>query len=825
MSTLMTLLRHARREWRGAELKPVLAALLVAVAAATGVLAFSDRIERTLSARSGELIGGDAVLSSRQPLPIELVKSAQDAGIATTAVTAFPTVLFAGDASVLVEIKAVAADYPLRGRLKTAAQADGVQSNASAPEPGSLYLDARALAALGSAVGSEVEIGNAKLRIAGILTEDPEGAGSFLTLAPRALLRDVDVAQLGLLGPASRAFHRVLLAGDTRAIEAWASATRPQLKGQRLTLARDAEQQLAEVGRQTRAFFGLSALAVLWLAALAIALTARRYTEARREVVAQLRCFGLSRRRILLQMGATLGLFGLPAILGGIVLGYGLQAVIALGVGSLLAETLPQPGPQAAVLGALVGILAYLSFTLPALSRLAATPPSSLLRQGEDRMGLREWLAYPAALGVLTFAVWLLTGEGQLGLIALAGMSVLALGLGGIMWLLLKLLRKRVPGRSFVVRQALRQFASRPGTTLLSSVSLALALAAVLLLGVVAGDLVRQWRLGLSNETPNRFLLNIQPEQVEPLRQQFAQLGIADAQFFPFAVGRLLAINGEPADAARYPDPRAARFLDGNLNLSWSEELPEANRLTAGQWWSEGDEVSIAENWASIFNLGVGDRITISIGDQKVEARIANVRSVDWDSFRVNFFLLYKPATVAGLESTYVTSVRTDAEQARQLGPLLRAYPNVTLIDVDALLTRILSVVDAVIRSLSAIFWCALAAAACVLVAALAVSAGARRFESALWRSLGASRQTLQRTQWIELCSVGAMGGGFGGLAALATGWALAQRVFQIDYAPPWWLAIAGAALGAGLSLLAGWLVLRGVTSAPPADALRAGAA
>jgi len=824
MSAVLTLLRHARREWRAAELKPVLAALLVAVAAATGVLAFSDRVERALSARSGELIGGDAVLSSRQPIPDTLLVPARAAGLTTSAVVAFPTVLFAGEASVLVEIKAVAADYPLRGRLKLAPDALSSGTPAAAPDPGDVYLDGRALTALGAAVGTQIEIGNAQLRIAGVLTEDPEGAGSFLTLAPRALLRDVDVARLGLLGPASRAFHRILIAGNGASVERYADIVKPQLQSVRLTLARDAEQQLAEVARQTRAFFGLAALAVLWLAALAIALTARRYTEARREVVAQLRCFGLSRRRILLQLGATLGVYGLPAIAAGVALGYVLQALIALGVGALFAEALPAPGPNAAMLGALVGVLAYLSFTFPALSRLVATPPSSLLRQNDEGLGWREWLAYPVAMGVLTMAVWLLTGEGKLGLIALAGMSVLALVLALVMWLLLKVLRKRTPGSSFVVRQALRQITARPATTLLSSVSLALALAAVLLLGVVAGDLVKQWRQGLSADTPNRFLLNILPEQVEPIRTRLQAIGVADPMLFPFAVGRLIAINGAAANAERFPDPRAGRFLDGNLNLSWSEQLPEANKLVAGQWWGDGPEVSLAENFAKIFNLGLNDQLTISVGDRRIEARVSSIRSVDWDSFRVNFFLLYKPSTVGDLESTSVTSIRTDADQARQLGPLLREFPNVTLIDVDALLTRILNVVDAVIRSLQAIFWCALAAAACVLLAALAVSAGARRFESALWRSLGASRQTLQRTLWLEVGSVGALGGGFGGLAALITGWALAERVFQISYSPPWWLAFAGAALGAGLSLAAGWLVLRGVSSTPPAQTLRSGA-
>lgn len=823
MSLLGTLLAHARREWRAAELKPVLAALLVAVAAATGVIGFTERIERALAARSGELIGGDALLSSRLPIPPEVVQSAQAQGLQTSAVVAFPTVLFAGEASVLVEIKAVDAQYPLRGSLKVAERADAPAQVRAAPAVGEVLLDPRALTALGVATGAEVEIGNARLRVAGALIEDPEGAGSFLTLAPRALVQRADVERLGLLGPASRAFHRLLIAGPAPVVQRWAETLRQTHPGLRLTLASEAQQQLAEVGQQSRAFFGLAALAVLWLAALAIALTARRYTEARRAIVAQLRCFGLSRRRILLQLGGTLGVYALPAIALGLLLGYGLQALIALGVGALFQEALPLPGLRPALLGALVGVLAYLSFTLPALSRLAATAPSMLLRQQEDRLSAREWAAYPLALAVLTLAIWLLTGEGRIGLIAFAGMSTLALLVAGTLWLLLRLVRRRLPGRSFVLRQALRQLVARPGTTLLSAVSLALALAAVLLLGAVSNDLVRQWRVGLDADTPNRFLLNIQPDQRDTLSARLQSLGLGRPELYPFAVGRLLAINGQRPDAASFPDPRAGRFLDGNINLSWHQDLPPANRLIAGEWWRGGPEVSIAENWAQIFKLQVGDRITVSIGDRSIEARVANVRTVDWDSFRVNFFLLFSPEATAGLESTFVTSFRADATQARALGPLLRDYPNVTLIDVDALLTRVLGVVDAVVRSLSAIFWCALAAALCVLLAALAVSAGARRFESALWRSLGASRRTLERTLWLEISVIGALGGGLGGLAAVVTGWALAVRVFEIGYSMPWWIVAAGAGIGASLSLLAGALVLRGVTATPPGQTLRSG--
>jgi putative ABC transport system permease protein len=821
MSFWRTLLAHARREWRADELKPVLLALLVAVAAATGVLAFTERIERALAARSGELIGGDALLSSRQPIPDELRARAAARGLRSSALTAFPTVLFAGEASVLVEVKAVEGNYPLRGILGVGASATDQSRRATAPAPGSVYLDPRALDALGLAVGDRIEIGHSTLRIAGVLLEDPEGAGSLLTLAPRALLRQEDVAELRLLGPASRAFYRLLLAGPEAALEAFAAELRAEGRGIQVTLARDAEQQLAEVGRQARAFFGLAALAVLWLAALAIGLTTRRYTQARRGTVALMRCFGLTARRILIQQGGTLTLYALPAVAVGVGLGYALQAGIAAGVSGLFQQELPAPGARPAVLGALVGVLAYLGFSWPALSQLASTPPSSLLREHNDRLSAREWAAYPLALGVLALAVFLLTGEARVGPIAFLGISLLAATVAGVLALLLRLARRHLPTSRFAWRQAIRQMVSRPGTTLLSSVSLALALAAVLLLGVVGQDLVVQWQRGLGADTPNRFLINILPEQREVLDTHLKDIGIADAELFPFAVGRLVAINGRRPDPAAFKDPRAARFVDGNLNLSWREDLPPANRLIAGQWWSGGAEVSVARTWAEIFDLRPGDTLTVRIGEREITARIANIREVDWDSFRVNFFLLFEPQTVAGLESTWVTSFHATPEQARALVTLLRAYPNLTLIDVEAILQRVLGVIAGVVRSLSVIFWCALAAAVCVLVAAMAVTAGARRFDVALWRSFGASRSLLARIQWIELSSLGALSGGFGGAAALATGWLLARRVFQIDYSMPWEVVPLGAAVGAILCLASGALTLRGVTTAPPMDVLR----
>lgn len=822
MNFLLTLIKHARREWRGAELKPVLAALLVAVAAATGVMAFTDRVERALNSRGSELVGGDGLLASRFPISQALEDSAREAGLDTTRVVAFPTVLFVGDLSVLVEIKAVESNYPLRGKLTAAPSVEEAAQNASPPAPGEMLLDPRAIAALEVVVGDMVEVGNARLRVAGVLRDDPEGAGSFLSFAPRALLHRDDVEALGLVGPASRAFHRLLIAGDQAQVKAFADAIRPSLKGVRLTLSQDAEQQLAEVARQARAFFGLAALSVLWLAALAIALTARRYTQARRDIVAQLRCFGLSRRRILLQLGGTLGVYALPAVALGVALGYGLQYIIAAGVEAIFAEPLPPPSARAGALGALVGVLAYFAFTMPALQQLTATSPARLLRNTDDQLGWRELAAYPIALLVLTGAIYVLTGEGQVGIIAFIGITVLALLIALVLGTLLRIVRWKPPGRRFATRQAWRQLASRPGTTLLSATSLALALTAVLLLGVVSSDLVRQWRTGLSAETPNRFLLNIQPDQRNALAERLTAIGIENVTLYPFAVGRLVAINGAKPKPEDFDDPRAARFIDGTLNLSWNETLPAANTLTSGTWWTQGDEVSIAENWAQSLGLKVGDSITVAIGDREVSARIASIRSVDWDSFRVNFFLLFKPSTMAGIEGTYITSVRTDAEQGKALGRLLREYPNLTLIDVDALLSRILGVVDAIVRSLSAIFWCALAAAACVLLAAFAVTVGARRFEHALWRSLGAAQSTLRATQRLELAAIGAIGGGFGGIAALATGWALAKYAFQIDYAAPWWIAPLGATIGIALCLSAGWIVLRSVSRTPPGQMLRA---
>lgn len=824
MSPWQSWWRQARREIRSRELRPVLAALLVAVAAATGVLAFAERIESALSARSGELLGADLVLSGRSEIPAQFTSLAENQGLDHSRVVAFPSVIFAGENSTLVEIKAVQADYPLRGVLRSG-PVEGPGAALGPPAPGEVDLEARAMASLGVKIGDLIDIGNDRLRIRAALLEDPEGGASFVNLAPRALLRVEDVERLGLLGPGSRAFYRLLLAGPAPALARFETAAEPLLKGQRLTRARDAEQQLAEVGRQTRAFFGLAALAVLWLAALAIALCARRYTEARREAVAQMRCMGLSQRRILLQVGGALALYALPAALLGVALGYALQLLLVAGLAGVLATELPPPGPLPAVLGLAVGMVGFAGFTLPALTSLSATPPMALLRRGSEQMPRAELLAYPMALGLLCLAIFLLTGEGRIGLIAFLAFTILAALLAAVVWFLLGRLRKLPLSRQlgFAWRQGLRGLAARPVTTLLSTVSLGLALAAILLLGVVSRDLVAQWRIGLGPDTPNRFLLNIQPDQTEALSAALKELGVANPDLRPFAVGRLSAINGKTPNPDDYADPRAARFIDRNQNISWSQELPAANRIIAGQWWTSGPEVSVAENWAQTLGLKLGDELTITVGDRAVSARITSIRAVDWDSFRVNFFLVFKPETVGSLESTSIASVRLDPASAPRLNELARQFPNVSIIDIDSILSRVLAIVEGVIQSLSVVFWCALAAAVCVLLAALAVSAGARRFEAALWRSFGASRATVRGSLLAELSVCGALGGILGGTAALVTAALLAAQVFEIDYRAPFWLLPAAAALGAALTLAAGWWVLRGVSGQAPAEVLKGG--
>jgi putative ABC transport system permease protein len=828
MRILPFALRSLRRELRGGELLTVAAALVLGVAVMTAVGTLVNRVELALARSGAELIGGDLGVSGRQSPPQAFADEAARRGLRTARIVSFPSVLFAGERSELAEIKAVDGAYPLRGVLETTADLAGLAPETSPPpDPGEAYADARLLDALGLRPGDSVEFGDGSLRIARRLHAEPDAGGGLVQLAPRILVNLADVEAAGLLGPGSRVSHRLMFAGEPGAVAAMRDWLEPRLDGLRLVSIEDAEQQLRRAFDRAQQFLALAALLAVLLAGVATALAANRFALMRVDTVAILRCLGARQSRVLAALVLQLVLLAIPAALLGLALGLLAQQGLVAALGTLLPDRLPLPQATPALAGVGIGALLLFGFGLPPLLRLRGVPPIRVLNRSLGATPALPLLVYAVAIAAAIALVVVATRDLRLagyvlgGLAALAAVSALA---GFALLTALRRLQGRLRG---AWRLGLASLVRRRGLSVVQLVGLSLSLCALLLLAAIGPALLQQWRAQLPPDTPNFFLLNVQPDQRESVSAMLRGVGVERVELEPFASGRLVAINGRAPDDIEFPDPERSERLQRPINFTWRRDFPPANSLVAGEFWTPDDpvpQVSVEREWAERFDLALGDTLTLEIGSRQYTARITSLREADWDSFRVNFFVLLNPAALAGSDGDYslVTSFHLPAERASELAAVTRAHPNVSLLDIDAVLDRVREVISRVVEAVQLVLGFSLAAGVLVLLAALQATAGERRQEAAVLRTLGARRAQLRSAVLVEFTALGGVAALLALLGAIGTGWLVAVQVFELPPALPWPALLAGAAGGVLVAVVGGWWGTRRIVRVPPAQALRA---
>jgi len=827
MKMLLLALRSLRREWHLPELRTLAASLVLAVLALGVVATLAARIERGMLASAAELIGGDIGVSSPQVLPRAFVDEARQDDLQLARTASFPSVAFAHEQTQLLEVQAVGPRYPLRGTLELRDTA-GRTRDGRAPAAGEVYLDHRALVALGLKVGQPLQLGGRELTIAAELLRQPDG-GELLALAPRALMSLADAEQAGLLGVGSRARHRLLLAGTPTAVQAWRdwaeATTLPQ--GAQLITPEQTQERMRTSFDRASAFLRLTALLSALLAGIAIALSAQRYARRKTAEVALLRALGTPRRRVLGLLLGTLGALAVPAAALGIALALGL-AQLAWLLASSLFGSVPTVLPLApSFAAAAMGIAVLVGFALPPLARLAEVAPVAVFRQSMQRRVRRFDALYliPAlvALGLIWSQSSSLTLAGILAASLLGVALIAALLAGALLWLA----RRIAPGAHSALRLGLAALARRPTLSVIQATALSLGLCALLLLAAVAPALLQGWRQELPADTPNWFALNLQDDQRAGFEQALARIGGDQLNMLPLAVGKLTAINGRPIDQLQFADERAKDWADRQLRLSWSAELPPANEVVAGHWHGAQParaEVSIDTMWRDMFALKIGDTMRFDVGEKQIDAKVGSIRKVDWSSFRVNFFLLLDPAHASELPHTWLASFHLPRGHATELAQLSRDYSNLSLVDVDSLLDRVREIVDRVGSAVRWILGFSLLAGALVLAAALAASAAERRHEAALLRTLGARRVQLRVAAACEFALLGLVAGLTAALGAAGAGLWLGQAVFHIEgFVPPLWPLLGGAAGAALVVMLLGLAGTRKVSRTPPMRLLREG--
>jgi len=820
--------RMLARDWRAGELRLLAAVLVIAVASVTTVAFFADRMKSALGNQANNLLGADLVLVSDRPLAPAFRDEARQTGLAVVELLKFPSMVLAGDANVLAEIKAVAPGYPLRGELRIGetSLAAGYATR-EAPASGTVWVDDRLTARLGVKTGDEIGVGDRQFRIAGVISQEPEAAVGFLSLGPRLIMNLGDLSATGLVQPGSRVSYRLLVAGDPRAIETYRSfAARKIGAGQRVEDVRDARPEIKSALEKAQRFLGLSALSSVVLAAVAVALGARRYLQRHLDACAMMRCLGASQGAILRMHVFLFMILGMAASLVGCAVGFAGQALLGRLLASLIEVDLPMPGLMPAVHGFVTGFVLLAGFGLPPVIALGRVPTLRVLRR--DLGAPTGWGVVGYALGVGLVAALLLweADEPRLGGYVLAGMAGVILLAAACSWLVLRLLVRGAKDAGFAWRFGIANLERRRMSTLTQVSALGLGMMALLLLTLTRSDLLDNWRTTVPADAPNRFLVNIQPDQRQALSEFFESTGLRAPAVYPMVRGRLTAINGKTIGAADFPDERARRLIDREFNLSWAERPKDDNVIVAGRWWGPGErdreQLSVESGIAATLGIGVGDELTYDVAGTVLSARVTSLRKVDWDSFRVNFFVVAPPGLLDGLPVTFVSSFFLPPDRSDFMNRLVQGFPNFLVIDVAAILERIQKMMDQVAQAVEFVFLFTLAAGLAVLYAAISASKDERLHDVAILRTLGAGRRQLLVAQLAEFALIGGLAGLLAAAWATALSYGVSVNLLNIPFAANPWVWLVGVLCGATGVAFAGWLGTRGTLDHPPLSTLRA---
>jgi len=834
--------RNLWRDFRSGELNLLIVSVVLAVAALSAVGFFSDRLQAGLWRDARQLLGGDAVVVSDKPTAENFQKKAQSLGLTTNATLSFPSMARADDAkggeTKLVALKAVSQGYPLRGQMSLLNLPLGDAANAQpttrltreVPQPGQAWVDAALLEVLNLQLGDSIWLGDKSFQIAALIDREPDRGAGFMNFAPRVMIHQSDVPATGLIQPASRVSYRMAVAGDASQANVqqfvkWAreEVDKPEVRGIQIESMESGRPEMRQTLDRAEKFLNLVALLAALLCAVSVALAARTFASKHLDACALLRVLGQSQQTLSVAYAFEFVTAGLGASLLGVMMGYGIHHAFVWLLAGLVDAQLPPSSIAPALLGLGMGLTLLLAFGLPPVLQLAKVPAMRVIRR--DMGGLQPASVGVLLTGLLGFAGALMwaSRDVKLGLMTVGGFALATLLFAGATWLALKLLRKWVPsdGTPRWLLLATRQVMARPVYAVVQVSALSVGLLALVLLVLLRTDLISSWRKATPVNAPDRFVINLQPDQTQAFQAKLQQMGVKDYDWYPMIRGRLVAVNDKAVSPQDYSDERAKRLVDREFNLSARAAQPEHNAVVKGQW-KEGETgaVSVETGIAQTLGLKMGDRLQFDVGGVLSEGRITSLRKVDWGSMRANFFVIYPVDNLPDVPLSYMAAFKTPDVPAFERN-LLQQFPNVTSVDLRATITQVQKVLDQVIRAVEFLFAFTLMAGLLVLTAAVTSTREERKREFAIMRALGATGRLLSQVQTAELIGVGLLAGFLASLVAEFVGWGLARFVFEFEWTASLWVPAAGALTGAVLAWVAGWWGLAEVLRQPVSQTLR----
>ncbi len=822
-------MRMLGREWRSGELGVLLLALTVAVAALTGVGFLVNRVSLAVEQQATAVLAADLRLESVRAIDDAYLTEARKRGLRATRSSSVVSVVFLGEASQLSNVRAVGTEYPLRGEVGVSSEPFGVPTPmVAAPGPGEAWPESKLMATLGAKVGDRIAIGATDLRITRVLITRPDQGGNFSDFAPSVIISDADLATTRLLQPGSRASFAMLFAGDPAVVASFRTwlDSRKQ-RGERLLDINESSPQIKNAIDRAGRFLSLASLVAVLLCAIAVAMAARRYVQRHLDSVALMKTLGASRNFTLGVSLSQLLVIAVAAAVLGSAIGFLAQEWLLRALKGLLQADLPAPNWVPVGLGFITALALLAGFALPPLLQLSRVPAIRVLRRDVGPPPPLLWLAFGPAVAAVVFLIYWVVQDLRIfaGFVAGLAAFLVVLTLGGLLLVRLSGSLRGTVGVSW--RYGIANLSRRRAESVVQIVAFGLGLMVLLLLAIVRNDLLADWRRSLPVDMPNYFFINIPPTERVAFQQFIEGEGATTSRALPMVRARLVGINGERLEDMKNLSARGEGFARRDQNITWQADLGDENRLVEGTWWTASDNgkplVSIASEVQESLGLKLGDTMTFDVAGESYEARVASVRKVKWDSFKPNFFLVFPPGLLDDTAGTWMTSAYFNKQESRSIAALVRRFPSVSVFDLDDLLAQVRSVIDKAVLAVQSVFVFTLFAGLTVLLAAVQGSRDERRYESAMLRTLGASRRTVLKGVLAEFTTLGLLSGLLAAIGASVAGYLLARFVLEVSYGPDPWVWAIGLFGGAALVAFSGWLATRSVVNTPPVTTLRGG--
>lgn len=825
MSRFNLALRLLFRDGRSGELSILVLALIIAVTSSTAISLFADRLHRTMSTQAAEFLAADLVITSPALIPEHWLKKAQALNLKPARTAEFSTVLIENDELLLSGVKAVSQNYPLRGRLKTITADDyhTEKEKNQGPGVGEAWLDKRVLSVLKLKLGDQLIVGEKALTITELITYEPDKRGDLYSLSPRVMINDVDLAATQVLKPGSHVHYFFQFSGSDQALESFSRWVKPHLNpSQRLMDIHDDRPELGSALSRAERYLGLSSIVVILIAGVAIAMSTRRYSERHFNATAILRCLGCKQSEILWLYLCQFIILGVAASALGSFFGWFAQETLFHLLRDLLPAKVAMPSFIAIVLGFLTGLSILLGFALPPLLRLKKVSPLRVLRRELEPLPSSAWIVYGLALSLISLLIWQYTQDLKMTMAIIGGGLVTLFVAGMMLYAILIQARRILPFVSLSWRFGLQGLLRSPKTTVSQTLAFSVTLLAMVLSYTVRTDLLDDWQKQLPEHASNYFVLNVFPEQVEPFKQTLQQQNIKGAQFFPVVRGRLVQINNIPVQKIVSKDSQGERATHRDLSLTWSKHLPNDNKTVAGVWNPKIlGQVSIEQKLAKSLKINLGDKLTFTIGSQQQQATVSHIRSVRWDTMKPNFYMVFSPQTLANYATTYITSFYLAEESKNTLNNLVKHFPSITVLEVDAMLKQFKMILTQLTAAINYLLYFALFAGFTVLFAAVNSSLDSRIYEGALMRTLGANRALLRKAHFIEFSLLGLVSGLIAVLISELLLYVIYTYILHLDFQINGVLWLSLPLISTLCISLAGFLSVRSVVSKPPMRVLR----